>query len=286
MTARPPLLLCGLLLLTGCFSRETTVHLRPDGSGELVVDTTATAALLKYLRGLAGGTSAPDWFGEAPLREAAANYGEGLDYKSHEVVEAENGRTFRVVYGFEDVTGLEIGLDMSMPFLPNPPGRTRNGSYPPFRFRKTAEGAFVIRPPVLPSPSFTSPRVVVETAGVKRRRQARFREDLEVFMRHGNPFELSGEETPESMIRTLTDRMSFRIRVVPEGVVAATNARYRTDGGFDLFEVRVSEALRQDRLMKRAVEGNLGGLGWAELVENPAVRVEPSERVRLYLREE
>jgi|GEM_PF-1796046 len=283
---------CGVLLLFavvagGCFSRETVIHLRPDGSGRLVVDTRVSQALLSYLRGMTGreqGNAEWGFDGDA-LRQRAVAYGQGVVYASHEVASERGGKWFRVVYRFEDISKVEVAVDTSLPFVGDPTSAETRPRLPPYRFHMKEEGKFEIRPPEVRPASSGPPRVRVESVKAARQKRERFQEEREKLMRYKNPFGLEEKDTPETVVKKLAEGMFFRIRVVPEGVVTLSNARHQTDQGMVLFSVEAPEALKDSETLRRASEGTLHGQGWAEWLRNPAVIAETGNRVLLYLRD-
>jgi hypothetical protein len=113
----------GAALVSGaCFSSETVIHVRPDGSGTIEVTNLANKDALGMAAGLARGAAqqagtdparAPnldnlgDLFDEAKIREMASGWGEGVRFVSSEPLTRDGMTGVRATFAFPDVRLLQ-----------------------------------------------------------------------------------------------------------------------------------------------------------------------------------
>jgi hypothetical protein len=279
---RNALLLVLLPLLGGCFTRDVRIRISADGSGEIEVSTWVRQGLLTYTRRETGMPPEEWWFTENALQKAAAGYGEGIRYLSHRSENTTTGTQFVARYAFDDIRKLRVGLDPSLPFFLTPPDRSRNQSLPPFVFEMPQPGVLVVIPPRVPPAPPKNPRVKVEAREVAAQKQTRHRNDLARLMRHGNPFGLTGRETPEDLAVSLGRDMRFRLWIEAE-TLDPGNASHVEDGRVVLFDFDLGKVLEDADLRRQAGEGTLHQRSWGDLTRLPGVNVETGERVILQL---
>lgn len=278
-------LLASVVLLAGCFERDSILELNKDGSGTLTIHTTVGEALMKYAQNHAGVASREDWFNETALRRAAGNHGEGVRYVEHSVTETERGSRFTVVYAFDDVRAVSFRVDTEIPFLLTPP-ENQAGGVPAFRFGGNPEaGILEIIPPPVVERGATPHRVQVESARAREQREERFRQDRAQLVRHGNPFELRGDESREELARALVRGMRFELTVVPPAPIVAGNARHvRVEDGrhfVTLFAMDAEKALQGGDVSRLAQNMELHLVTWRELSRAKGTRAERDHNVRL-----
>lgn len=274
------------LLLTGCYTREVDLQLREDGSGTLTVTTTASAALLTYARNQAGVPPEEWWFNRDTLVRTAETFGEGVRYLDHEITELEDGKKFTVRYRFEDINTLEVRVSTEAPFFLTPPDRQQDDR-PVYRFRYQPPHLRITPPPRSPARS-RNPYVRVDSAHAQQQRRERFQRDLQLMRRHGNPFRLTRDETPESLVRTLADGMFFDITLTLPTPLLTGNAAHMDDSDpahprVTLFQLDAEAFLEDEQAMTRATDGEIHLIPWSELIRMPGVKAEHGAPVMLIL---
>ncbi len=287
----PALFLGLVLLLSGCFTRETRILLEEDGSGVLEIVTTARKALLDYARAHVDMPPEEWWFSEAILTKAAEHHGEGVRYLSHEISPLEDGKKFTVRYRFDDVSRLDIRVDTDAPFYLTPPGKQQDHR-PRFHFMMRDNVLTVRVPPVSPrARTSAQTRVRVDAPKARAQRKERLEQDLRNLMRHGNPFKLSGKESSEELVKALAEGMRFQIQVQLPGPVLATNARTLDAGQgqeappvLTVFELEAMKVLEDASAMEKATEGEIHRISWGELIRLPGVSGEHTGPVHIHLR--
>ncbi|MCC5846631.1 MAG: hypothetical protein JJU29_00945 [Verrucomicrobia bacterium] len=283
-----------LLLLGGCFTRETRILLEEDGSGVLEIVTTARKALLDYARAHVDMPPEEWWFSEPVLTQAAKQYGQGVQYLDHEITPLDDGKKFKVRYRFEDVSQLDIRVDTDAPFYLTPPGKQQDHR-PRFRL-VMRDNVFTVQvpPASLRTRSSTQARVRVDAPKAQAQRKERLEQDLRNLMRHGNPFKLTGKESAEEMVKALAEGMRFQIQVQLPGPVLASNARTlkaSVEGEeaesapvVTLFSLDAMKVLEDKSAMEKATEGEIHRIGWSELIRLPGVSGEHTGPVHIHLR--
>jgi len=102
-------------ILTSCIDSQTTITVKPDGSGtieERVIMGTAVTSMMKQMSGAFGGdtTQTPEnmFYKVEELKSAVSQYGEGVTYKSSQPIRTTKGEGWKVVYTFEDINAVRI----------------------------------------------------------------------------------------------------------------------------------------------------------------------------------
>ena len=118
--------LAGFLLTTlfvGCLQVDTKVTVNKDGSGtieEKVLMKNAVIEMFKQFATMFDSTKSEDFqmFKEDELKSKAANYGEGVEYRSGEKFSIEGYEGYKVVYSFKDINKIKLNPspDDKMPF--------------------------------------------------------------------------------------------------------------------------------------------------------------------------
>jgi hypothetical protein len=107
-------------LSSACFSSQTVIKLRPDGSGTIEQTNLVNTAMIGMAAGMAqsmggdkaGGKqlpSADDIFSEEQLKKQAAQLGEGVQFVSSEKVTQNGMQGARAIYSFAQVERLTMG---------------------------------------------------------------------------------------------------------------------------------------------------------------------------------
>ena len=133
------------LLLAGCFSDNTVMKLKADGSGTIVVTTQMKASAIQQIKDMAksfGGDNAkePEFFTEKEAKEKVAKMGDGVEFVSFEPIKTKEAEGQKVTYAFKDITKLKLN-EMSDPPGGGGPGMKAKKSEPiTFKFARQANG--------------------------------------------------------------------------------------------------------------------------------------------------
>lgn len=111
-------------LTSACFSSQTVIKLRPDGSGTIEQVNLVNAAMIGMAAGMAqsmagnkaSGAQLPktdDLFSEEQLKKQAAQLGEGVRFVSSEKLTQGAMQGARAVYAFDHVDRLTMGTSRS-----------------------------------------------------------------------------------------------------------------------------------------------------------------------------
>lgn len=262
---RTGLLLWAALLLGGCFSRDTTLLVHPDGSATLTVRTRLTPEYETYLRGLTRSDAPETGFTETRLRAEAARLGRGVRYQSHRVRRVENNLELEAVFHVPDINHLRLSLDPSLPLVGDRMDERARPSYPPYTFRRRPQGPLTIYPPKVERE--TEPvRVKVESEKVKSGRRERLTRERKQWMRFDNPFQLEGDESPLELARKLGRDMKFRLVVETEHPIAETTSPFKlNDRAILLHAIDVRDLLRDPELEQRMNGKDRIQPSWADI---------------------
>ena len=213
-----------------CFSSETVIHVRPDGSGTIVVSNLANKDALGMAAGLARGAAqqagtdpakAPnldnigDLFDETKIREMAAGWGEGVRFVSNEPL-AQSGMTgVRATFAFPDVR-----------LLQTTPGGDTGAPAPRLRFdiAPGADGATVltVRLPQGTAPAADATTATAPTAAPPKQ-----------------------EIPPEAlaMVRGMFKGARIAVAVEVEGAIVTTDAPVRDGSRVTIFGLDFEQLL-------------------------------------------
>jgi hypothetical protein len=123
--------LAAALALTGCFQSETTIHVKADGSGTVVEETTLGAQMSAMLGGLGGlGGAAEDqkqpakdplddMFSADKAKQQATEMGEGVTFEKLEKIDKDGKKGARITYKFADINKLKFNPDQAASGMEN-----------------------------------------------------------------------------------------------------------------------------------------------------------------------
>jgi len=265
-----------LILTSGCFERHTRILLYADGSGELVITTTVQQAYLEYVAGVSGKEDPTKGFSEARLKERSSRYGKGLEYQSHSIHRQKEATRLQVRYRFQDLSGLKIGLDPSLPLLEMADtDQQAPPVYPVYSFHNRGSGQFTIYSPKTDGSAASSVHVRVESDTAQQQQQERLEQERTQWMRYGNPFALQGSETREELIRTLGAGMRFQLELVAMDEITSTTSRYRLKGDrILLYSVELERLLQDPEMKPLLVAPGSKGPRWSDLIRSDKTLIE------------
>lgn len=168
-----PTLLLAAAASAACFSSETVIRVKPDGSGTIEQTNLANTQLIGMATSMAqaatkeaGGEDADistanieGLFDEAQLREQAANFGAGVRFVSSEKLTQGAMQGARAIYAFDDINALKMGSrsengnrvpapELSFAMSKGPGPRTLTITFPE---RASTEGAAEAAPSPVPT---------------------------------------------------------------------------------------------------------------------------------------
>jgi hypothetical protein len=109
------LVFLSLTFFSGCIQVNTKVNLNNDGSGTIEETFLMKSSFVKMIKDFAlsfDSTKKDEFkmFNEDELKDKAANYGEGVTYKSGEKFSSKDYEGYKVTYAFSDINKLRINL--------------------------------------------------------------------------------------------------------------------------------------------------------------------------------
>ncbi|MCX6868333.1 MAG: hypothetical protein NTV46_19430 [Verrucomicrobia bacterium] len=279
--------------LSGCLQNETTVRVKPDGSGTIVEETFLSAqmmAMLGGLGGLGGDQDKPakdpldEMFGQDKAKAKAAKLGDGVTLDKIEKIDKDGKKGARTTYKFADISKLKLltcyatsGMNEGMGGTPPDAAATEGTPAPetgkkkgdPIRFQM-ANGKLTI---TMPRPDITSKDEAKDKAKDK-----------------------PADETPlsdaadnaqgELMMKTLLADMKIAIRVVAETGIAATDASHVEGNTVTLMEMNFGDVVANPAAMKtlEKLKGKSPDEAAAALKGIKGVKVETKEKISIKMK--
>lgn len=221
-------------------------------------------------------------FDGALLKTTAARYGTHVDYQSHTVNAFEGHTYFEARYRFRDVSDLSVRLDPGLPLVEGlKKDHAPSTAYPAYRFHHRGQGRFTIYAPKDTGRSGTPLHVRVESETAKKQQQERLEQERAQWMKFGNPFELSGTETREELIRTLAKGMRFRLEVEALDPITSTTSPYRLGKNrILLYSIELDQLLKEPEMRPLFFGSGAKGPTWSDLSRSKSAVLETS-RYRL-----
>ncbi|HEY4613212.1 MAG TPA: hypothetical protein VII11_09535, partial [Bacteroidota bacterium] len=112
------ILLLSIFVLAGCLEVQTTVSVKPDGSGtvreRVLVKSDMLIMMMKMAKSMKedgdenGKKKKSGLFDEQELREKAETMGEGVTYKSGKILSSDDGEGYEATYAFKDINTLHV----------------------------------------------------------------------------------------------------------------------------------------------------------------------------------
>ena len=105
------------LLFSGCLQVETTLFVKKDGSGtineKVMFSKTFVNMMKEFAQAFQDSTSNEEFkfYEDENIIADAKNYGENVNYVSHEKISNDKWEGYQAVYSFDDVTKLKISPD-------------------------------------------------------------------------------------------------------------------------------------------------------------------------------
>lgn len=276
--------LAAAFALTGCFQSETTVHIKADGSGTIVEETTLGAqmsAMLGGFAGLGGGDAdqpakdpLDDMFGADKAKEKAAKMGEGVTVEKVEKIDKDGKKGAKVTYKFADINKVKVnpdeatsGMDQGLGGDAGAKVEEAKKKSKPIEFQ-LADGKLAI----------TMPRPDLDKAAKEGEAEKPAEEAAKP-----DPAE---QAQAEQMMKAMFADMKVAIRVVVEPGIAESDATHVDGNSITLMEMNFGELMTNPDGMKvmEKMEGKEPE-EIAELVKGlKGVKMETKEKVTVKLK--
>ena len=218
------------LVLPSCLQSETTIHLKKDGSGTLVEQTTLGAqmmAMLEQMSAIGGDKDKDpltDMFSEEKAKAKAATLGAGVTFEKVEPLDLKGNKGARTTYRFADINKLKISTgDAIKNISPMADQAPAADMQKPVAFAYT-DGTLTV---TLPEPE----KPAADAA---------------------KPAEVP-EENPqmEAMMKQMLGDMTLSVKLVIEPGISETNATYTAANTITLVDVEMAKLLEKPDALKK-----------------------------------
>ncbi len=273
-----------LLANTACFTVDVLMTVKPDGTGTVKNEFTVKNAFLQQMQAMAatfaedGETpESPDLFSEDSLREMGESMGPGVTLVETERLDGEDFEGARATYAFTDITQVQTSA------TPGPPGsgggdEAGRADDEKLRFTLERSGGKSVLTLIPPEP----------TGGWNAESDETDSAEADEPEAEKTPEELAQEEMALAMMKQFFQGLRVRMRLVPEGEVLSTNARYVDDQGtITLMELDFDQLLAAPGVLEELMAGGEPGSP-AELQRMlegvPGIKMQLDEPVRVEFR--
>jgi len=265
----------GLLLISifwGCLNVETTVRVKPDGSGTLESRVLMNPQVSAMMNQSAGGDKdrSFDLLDEEKLKRDAGKMGPGVCFVSAERVTSNDGSGYRALYAFDDINTLHIRQNPDEPPLGGFDSEEKSHAEKiTFSFRKGSPSMLTIR---LPKPQEKPHPKGKEKPTEKPAPKPEAEQEV--------------SKDSVEMVKSLFRGMRMVFAVELQGAVVSTNATYREGSRITLMEMdfdQLTANAEQFQNLVKAQPQNPGEI--ADLLRSiPGVKAELQETVTVEFR--
>jgi hypothetical protein len=223
------------ITFTGCLQVETTLNVSKDGSGtinEKVLFSKTFANMLKefaksFNDSTSTGTEEFSIFKDDEIKSGAKDFGENVEYVSHELISNDDWEGYKAVYSFDDITKVKIAPD---PDSKVGIGDEEMGTTPEedFYYFKFVKGDV--------------PELIIDRPEIKLTDQTEENQDTV-------QSEQNDEEMGEEFLNMMKG-MSISVAVVVDGKIVNSNASYVDGSKVTLFEMNFGEMMKNKEAFK------------------------------------
>ncbi len=253
----PFLVLLGALLLAGCLDVDTTITVKPDGSGSVEQTFLMQSDILAMLKSM-GGEDGGDFslMDTEELESNARAMGKGVELESAEPYERNGFEGYKAVYSFDDISNLRVNQNPgdSVPDAGPEEGEDVK-EFITFDFKKGNRSTLTINLPQEPGDADS------DEAGE------------------------GVEDMPDSqemdMIKQLYENMQLSMKVAVDGNIRKTNATHRNGSTLTLMEMDFGKIFGSKDTFEKLAKSNPQSLEEIKgLVDDvPGIKVELNETV-------
>lgn len=262
----------GLLLifcLLGCLQLETTVRVKPDGSGTLESMVMLNPQFSQLMQqSISNHTDKPfNLLDEERLRREAENMGPGVRFVSAERIISDNCVGYRAFYNFDNINTLTIDPNSDKSSFSGPNSEENPlKSKIKFSFTKGATSALIIH-----------------SDKPHDKRQAQ-KKGKTIAAKQKQKQEISEEQT--EMMKNFFQGMRIALAVEIEGSVVATNATHLDGSRITLVDMDFDQLLNNPEQFQKLARTNPKNMREMEHLMRglPGVKFEPKEMVTVKFR--
>lgn len=262
--------LVALLTLTGCFTFETVINIRQDGSGTVVQEFVMTGPMLEMISMFAAQTGEPkDPCDMEELQTQAADLGEGVALLDAVPIEADDRLGCRATFGFADINTLRINQDpgnqMPSQMAPDQPeSDTTAAQYMTFSFDPGHPSTLVVNIPndleddLLPS-------------------------DEQLAAQQNAPADSAQQAMQLNMMREMLKGGRVLLALDFDGTIVQSDATYQDDGRVTIMEMDFDEFLADEAKLATLMNAQPKSTEEAkELLKTvPGIKVEANRSVEV-----
>jgi len=235
------ILLLSIFVLAGCLEVQTTVSVKPDGSGtvreRVLVKSDMLIMMMKMAKSMKedgdenGKKKKSGLFDEQELREKAETMGEGVTYKSGKILSSDDGEGYEATYAFKDINTLRVDQDPNIqPSSSSDEDDNKDKKEITFEFRKGSPATLIVHVPPT-------------KRGMENEEETEEQEDEDTE---------SGIEMARMMLKDL--KISSVIEV--QGTVVESDATFREKSKITLMDIDFGELLEDENLIRKAMKRN------------------------------
>lgn len=247
--------LTAALALAGCLRSETTIRVRPDGSGEVVERFLMNHEVVEMLAAMAqmGGNQDFSLVDEGELRARTLAMGDGVSFMGVEPLADSWGEGYEVRYQFSDINTLRVNQNPG-DNVPMDDGEPSVQEFVTFAFQRGNPATLEVR---LPQPEEVVSEADDPPSPDELAAAAQFYQDM---------------------------RVQVRVEVI--GTLVDTDAEYRSGNSVMLLDVDFNRILRDPELTRAVLANQTSSLAEIRKITGGAVGfdIEPKDRVVLRLR--
>jgi len=255
----PLTVLLAVFLLAGCLDVDTTITVKPDGSGTVEQTFLMQSDILAMLKSMGGEES--EGFSLMDMEEIESNaraMGEGVELESAQPYQRDGFEGYKAIYSFDDINNLRINQNPgdSIPDAGPEEGEDVK-EFITFSFKKGNRSTLTINLPRDPGDA------------------------------DGDEVGEGAEDMPDpqemEMIKQLYENMQLSMKVTVDGTIRKTNATHRNGSTLTLMEMDFGKIFGSKETFEKLAKSNPQSIeGIKALVDDvPGIKVELNEMVNV-----
>lgn len=253
----PVTVVLAVLLLAGCLDVDTTITVKPDGSGTVEQTFLMQSDILAMLKSM-GGEQSGDFslMDREEIESNARAMGEGVEVESAEPYQRDGFEGYKAIYSFDDINNLRVNQNPG-DSVPDAGPEEGEGvkEFITFAFNKDSRSTLTINLPQEPGDA------------------------------DGDETGEGVEDMPDSqemdMIKQLYENMQLSMKVAVDGNIRKTNATHRNGSTLTLMEMDFGKIFGSKDTFEKLAKSNPQSLEEIKgIVDDvPGIKVELNETV-------
>ncbi|MFD0893164.1 hypothetical protein KBB96_17225 [Luteolibacter ambystomatis] len=241
----PLLATVGALTLTSCFQSETVIHLKKDGSGTIVEETSFGEQMKTMMAQMSalGGEGADkgkdpmaEMFSEEKGKKKAAALGEGVTFDKVEKVKLGDRDGYRVTYKFADINKVKFD-----------PGDATESMKPPGADGEEEEDKAKKSDPITFTYASGNLTIHMPKPDPKAKKEGDDSKEEE---------EDPQAAQQEAMMKQMFADMKISVRLTADDGIAKTDATYNSGGTITLMEMDFGKLMKDPTAFKKLQKAN------------------------------